>query len=307
MKFTINRIVAFLKKEAIIGELAHNTRKVFLMIIGIVFCLLFFFKPFSINLLLIKTQLIITIGSSILAGVGYVLAISIFMPFNKKKWTVFLEISTVMTTLFFVWLLIYVFLILCSKVNLPVPFHINEPFVPPENFFFKTLIYTLGTGTLVYIILHMYNVIKFNNGGNKIENNTYTGFINKNNLNKKTLNLIGKNKDENLVINSDCFICAKSEGHYIKVYYLCGKSKRFNSSILRNTMKNIDNQTVDFENIYRCHNSYFLNLDFLTSVIGNSNKAHAYLKHYSPKVPISKNKIEYLKEIVFNNKLNKNS
>lgn len=307
IKRTINRIIVFFKKEAIIGELAYNTRKVFFMIIGIVFCLLFFFKPFSINLLLIKTQLIITIGCSILAGIGYVLAISFFMPYNKKKWTVFLEMSTVLTTLFFCWLLIYVYLVLCFEINLPEPFNIDESHTIPENFFYKTLIYTLGTGVFVYIILHMYNIIKFNNEQNKIETNSYIGAISKKKLNKEVLNLTGKNKGEHLTLNSDHFICVKSEGHYIKVYYLCDKAKRLNSSVLRNTMKSIDNQTIDFKNIYRCHNSYFLNLNFLTSIIGNSNKAHAYLKYYSSKVPISKNKIEFLKEVAFNNRLNKHS
>jgi len=297
-KFILNKVYFFFKKEAILGELAHNTRKFFFIIIVLVFSLLFFFKPFLLNLLLIKTQLILSIGCSILAAMGYIIAISIFMPFNKKKWTVLMEFTTVMTAFFFGWLLIYGYLMICFKVNLPEPFIINEPIVIPENFFYKTLFYTLGTGSFVYIILYMYNIIKFDNGKNIFETNISNNILNETYKNPKTLKLNGKNKNEQLIINRNDFICAKSEGHYIKVYYLHHKSQRVNNYVLRNTMKNFEHSIIDYNTLYRCHKSFFININYLKSIIGNSNKSHIYIKHYPNRIPISKHKIKYLKDIL---------
>lgn len=296
----LNKIFLFFKKDAIQGELTYNTRKIFFLIVIIVFCILFFFKPFLLNLLNIKTQLIISIGCSILAGMGYIIAITIFMPFSKNKWTVFMEFATVMTTFFFAWLLIYSYLMLCFTFDLPEPFGINELIIIPQKFFYKTIVYTLGTGSFVYLILHMYNIIKFKDVGKTIEINTNNNILN-NNKNQKKLKLSGKNKDEHLIINRDNFICAKSEGHYIKVYYLCHKSQRLINYVLRNTMNNLEYDTINHNTIYRCHKSFFINIDYLKSIIGNSNKSHAYIQHYPNKIPISKHKIKYLKDVLQKN------
>lgn len=289
----IKKVFSFCKKDAIIGELAYNTRKIFFIVIGLVFSLLFFFKPFSLDRLLTKNQLIIDIGCSVMAGLGYVISVSIFMPFKREKWTVFMEFITVLTAFFLSWLLIYFYLDLCFKNHLPKPFYIDETIVIPQGLFYKTLFYTLGTGTFVYLLLFMYNRFVFYKENPNSENNLKYKVTSKN---RKDLKLIGKNKNEHLIIDNKNFILAKSEGHYIKIYYLMEKNLK--SYIIRNTMKNIELVTSNYHNIYRCHKSFLLNLNYVKSIIGNSNKSHIYTEFYPEKIPISKEKISYLKEVL---------
>lgn len=293
----IKKARTYFTKKAVIGELTFNIRKTFVYVIIIVFSLLFYFKPFSLSLLSIKTQLILISGCSLLGGLGYIISISLLMPIKTMKLTKLRVVTIVLTNFIFAWLMIYGFLMLCFNVNLPEPFSIKEPILIPKNFFYKTLFYTLGTGSFTYLLLYMYNMIK---SEVNVEVKNKSDIIPTDNFHSdgKIISLFGKNINEYLTLNSNNFIFAKSEGHYIKLYYLCNKNLQLNKYVFRNTMTNLEHMTINCSSIYRCHKSFFINLDFLISIVGNSNKSQVYIKHSPYKIPVSKQKINYLREVI---------
>ena len=60
------------------------------------------------------------------------------------------------------------------------------------------------------------------------------------NKNRGSLTFIGK-KNEHITLERDTFICIKSEGHYIKIYYLRTKNYQIKYMFLRNAMIEIEN------------------------------------------------------------------
>ncbi len=105
----------------------------------------------------------------------------------------------------------------------------------------------------------------------------------------------GKNANEKLTIKPKNLIYISSMGHYVNIIYLnveTGKIEKYN---LRNSLKNFEKELKDAPNYIRCHNQYLINLDYATALIGNSHKANIKLKLVSEKIPIGKNKYNFIK------------
>lgn len=291
------KISSFSQEEAFRGILSYNTNITAFLVLILVFCFLFFFKPFELSWYSTKVQLVLVTGYAVCSFIGYSLAVTIFTPYNRTKWTRLLELCTCLTCFFIVWILVYGYTIFCLEVLFPHILDIEDSGVRPENLFVRTFVYTISTGGLIYSLIHMYDVLhSYKKSSCKIvARNLYNkGYHPKKKSNR--VKFTGKNKNEHVELEVDVFICIKSEGHYIRLYYLCNKSDQVKFYFLRNTMKEIENQTINHSFIYRCHKSFFINLNFLNSVIGNSNKTHVYLRYFSNKIPVSKSKISYLKD-----------
>lgn len=289
-------IISFLKKEVKRGELSFNSTKTSRLIFFIVFILLWFFKPYDLDKLFFKTQLLLIFGFSICASLGYSIGKSICKPHRIQKWLNYHELIFIIVSLFLIWQLAYCYFIICIEYLFSTYIDSSISIAMPENFYYKIGLFTMQIGALVATTLVMYNKLFFYEKKYSQIIKSKTNIITE--KTNKLFSIIGKNKNEHLTLDLDQFICAKSDDHYIKVYYLCSKSKQLKSSILRNTMKALELQSIDFPNIYRCHKSYIVNLLLLKSVIGNSSKAHAYISSYPEKIPISKQKITYLKKFL---------
>ena len=288
----------FLKKDAFRGNLSYRTNKTAFLISFLVVFILFFFKPFGLDQLNNFSELsFLIIGYAICSIIGYSVAITLFSPYNKTQWTRLHQIGTYFTCVFFIWLLIYAYSIFCFEILFYEIIENPSGGYPIEGFFLKTFYYTYGVGILIFGIIYLYDLST--SPGDFVTTKKDLSFNLKKRspkINSKTLIFNGKNKNEQLTIEAGAFICIKSEGHYIRIYYLCDKTNQLKYMFLRSTMKEIENQTINSSLIYRCHNSFLINLNHLKSMIGNSNKSHLYLKHFSDAIPISKSKISYIKE-----------
>lgn len=294
VKSIFNTIIQFLQKDAFRGDFSYQTNKTGLLVLISVFFILFFFKPFGISQISQTEQWVLITGYALCSFIGYSITTTIFSPYSKKKWTNFMEIYTYFTCFLVIAILIYGYTLLCYNVFFPETLNIYISDIHSHQLFFKILIHTFIGGFIIYRLLLMYDMLDSYKKPSETAN-----LVNKKyHLKKNTgsLNFSGKNKNEHITLERDTFICIKSEGHYIKIYYLCPKSYQVKYMFLRNTMKEIENQTADYSYIYRCHKSFFINLDFLNSVIGNSNRTHVYLEHFSDAIPVSKSKISYIKD-----------
>lgn len=294
----LTTFIRFLKKDAFRGNLSYRTNKTAFFISFLVVFILFFFKPFGIEQLdNLAEQSFLIIGYAICSIIGYSVAITLFSPYNKSKWTRLHEIGTYFTCIFIIWLLIYVYSVFCFKILFYEILDNSSGNYELEGFFLKSFYYTSGVGILIFTIIYMYD-LSTSHGDFDVKSKDLS-FDHKTRplkINRKTLIFNGKNKNEQLILEEGSFICIKSEGHYVRIYYLCVKTDQLKYMFLRNTMKEIENQVINSSFVYRCHNSFFINLNYLKSIIGNSNKSHLYLKHFSDAIPISKSKISYIKE-----------
>ena len=298
LKSMFTAFIRFLKKDAFRGNLSYRTNKTAFFISFLVVFILFFFKPFGIEQLNnLAEQSFLIIGYAICSIIGYSVAITLFSPYNKSKWTRLHEIGTYFTCVLIIWLLVYVYSIFCFKILFYEILDKPSGNYEIEGFFIKSFYYTFGIAILVFPIIYMYDL---STSPKDLDIKTVDLSLNhgtrSSRVNHKTLVFNGKNKNEQLTIEEGSFVCIKSEGHYIRIYYLCPRTNELKYMFLRSTMKEIENQTINSSFVFRCHNSFFINLNYLKSTIGNSNKSHLYLTYFSDPIPISKSKISFIKE-----------
>jgi len=292
------KINSYFKKEALLGNLSQNTFKTQGLIFIGVFTLLLFFKPFILSSFPLKPRLILIIGCSLSSCIGFAISYSIFSPYNKTKWTKLLDFGMFFTCFLITWLLIYSYVVLNIEFLFTHVYNIENSLILPDQFLLGLFIYTVGTGSIIFLFIRAYDIYithdKFSESfyrlrATEIPNNQ----ANKNFKSKRKLILTGKNKNESFTIDLDQFVYAKSEGHYIKIIYLQENLKKIKFHTLRNKISTIESQLSEFDTIFRCHQSYIINLHYLKSVTGNKNKAYARLVH-SENIPISNTYFEYL-------------
>ena len=284
----------FLKEEIVIGHL--TVYRIALYIFLLVSFFLLVFKPFGLSVLDSLPVLVLVLGYGFVSVLGYGLIILIVRPSRKEKWTRLQDILTYTASFIFIWLFVYVYTLLCINIIFPrwAPFY---KLSSPDYLFIKTFIYTIGTGYFIYFILHLCDLLYYYN--EKDERNTSLEQLCKEHNDKKLNSIVllkGKNEDECISIHKDLFVCIRSRGHYIKVFYLRKTNSGYTlkSKMFRASLKEVELQTSHIKSIYRCHNSYIINLDHLKSIYGNIHKAYLYILNYPESIPVSKNKIAYL-------------
>ncbi len=95
--------------------------------------------------------------------------------------------------------------------------------------------------------------------------------------------ITGLNKGEVVHFSANNFFYAKSEGHYIKIFYLSSltndKNKVVKSILIRSSMTLLQNKVFfKFDYIFRVHRSYFVNLNYVKSLKNYAYRQGGVLK-----------------------------
>ena len=226
------------------------------------------------------------------------------------------------------------FVVLCIDL-LIVPFIFPSVFkeekwtVAKEIFFFIIIIVTIAAGNYLYSVL--LSIVSWVGFQGFI---VFTGFtlciaiipaigiivISHNALLRKNLKASaqlsqmivekkggGVSNDHNLVITSDNknqkidtpasnLICIESEGNYVNTWFLEeGKIVRL---LIRNTIKNIENQIQEAENLFKCHRAYIINLSYIDKVTGNSQGYRLLIRYLDKEIPVARNYSKSFKEAI---------
>ncbi|MGB0524199.1 MAG: LytR/AlgR family response regulator transcription factor [Flammeovirgaceae bacterium] len=94
-----------------------------------------------------------------------------------------------------------------------------------------------------------------------------------------------ENKKQQLRLKPDSFLYIKSEDNYINIFYLSNGLVK--SALMRQTMKKIETEFTQHENLMRCHRSYLVNPEKV-------NQVHRTTRHvqldigYDIRLPVSK-------------------
>ncbi len=113
------------------------------------------------------------------------------------------------------------------------------------------------------------------------------------NINTKTsifkneiISLLSKNNNETITICLKDFLCIKSEGNYLNVYFL--DNNKTTSKLIRNSISNIEEQFRSFEQIKRCHRSFLVNLDKVEHITGNARRLNLHVPNLNFTIPVSR-------------------
>ncbi len=266
------------------------------------FILVFFFEPFLASLLPIYILLISALGCALCSAIAYGITVLLFRVNGVSDSMVFFNIKGLivfMTSILLATSLIYFYLLFLDTIFLDdvTPKYVDNV---SNHFFLKVFLFVFNKGLFVYLILKSFPQLWQMIHQKKSESPATPGRDSKDqdlSLLHPSFTIYGKNCNEQINVIKDGFIFAKSDGHFIKVYYRCAQSKQIKSSLIRNSMTNLGYQTMDFNTIYRCHKSYFVNLNHLKN-IRTSNKGIVQIGDHSFKVSISKDKIAYIRSLM---------
>lgn len=104
---------------------------------------------------------------------------------------------------------------------------------------------------------------------------------------------ISSDTKQQLKVSSENLICIKSDQNYCNVYYI--ENNTVKTNLLRISMKNIETQLLNIKEFIRCHNSFIINVKYLSGVYGNSKAYKFTLNHVDFEIPVSRN---FPKEII---------
>jgi len=288
-------IIDYLNKDSLFGYFMHNTLKTLILIFISTFLILQFFEPYLLAHMPLCNQLIINIGSSILACFSYAISFLIFAPHSKLRWTKLLELGMFLTCFIIAWFLVSTYLLLLIDVLFPRIENIKFHMIKPDDFFLTLFFYTIGIGLILYIIIHAYDIlISHEKFSYQIENNKTKKFKLPKTDFKNTFIIERKNKKENLEILHSQFLYAKSEGHYVKIFFFKENKKDLDQYIIRNTISNLEQQLGKSDIIFRCHKSYLINLRHCQSFIKNPSRNFVNLKFKQKSIPVSLDKVDSL-------------
>ena len=88
----------------------------------------------------------------------------------------------------------------------------------------------------------------------------------------------------------------RSANNYIEVFWKEGDS--FKSQMVRCSLTKAEEALKEYKFIFKCHRSYILNKNFVEKVEGNSQGYKVFLENINFPIPVSKNFVQKLNEIL---------
>jgi DNA-binding LytR/AlgR family response regulator len=112
----------------------------------------------------------------------------------------------------------------------------------------------------------------------------------------KSIEFVSENNSENLslLISEIAFI--KSADNYVEIVFKEGDA--FRKKLIRNTLKNIEQQVKPYSNFIRCHRICIVNMHFIEKLNRNYNNHWLTIKGYDEQLPVSRQYLLKLKEAI---------
>ncbi|NVO01636.1 MAG: LytTR family transcriptional regulator [Bacteroidetes bacterium] len=98
---------------------------------------------------------------------------------------------------------------------------------------------------------------------------------------------------QKISLNIEDLLCVEANDNYSAVFYL--KNNQITKELIRITLKGVENQLSEFNEIIRCHKSYLINYSKVIKVSGNSQEYKFIMTNLGFEIPISR---KFPKELI---------
>jgi len=158
--------------------------------------------------------------------------------------------------------------------------------------------YTLSVGIIPVVVITVWNNNRLLARNLKIANAYNTDFAaNTTSLpREEKVCLMAENSKDKLDVNSSDLIYITSTGNYIQVFYQTEKNLK--SILLRNTLKQAEDQLKENHFMIKCHRAFLVNKNKIVQVKGNSQGLRLVLEGTEEEIPISRNLSKNLMDII---------
>lgn len=253
-----------------------------------VFCFLYFLQPFGINNWQSETKTLQLLGYGLVTTFclfSNYLVFSMLFPkwYSEKTWTVGKNI--LFTTLVFFTIGLGNLLYSVSQGFLD--------FSLKSFWFYQGLTLVVGIFPVVISTLFVYNMrlktmVREANQLNLAVNIDKKGDV-------EIIHIPSQNKSEELSLNSEKLLAIKAVENYIEVY--ATHEGKLNKTVLRNTLKNVEESLTVVKHINKCHRSYLVNLEKVKHFTGNAQGLTLnFGDSFNLSVPVSRAYVKTIKE-----------
>ena len=266
-------------------DLRYNAKIVFFISIGILLFLLIF-QPIDISSFSKKEFAYLAIGLAV--STFLILSFNlIFLPsffpklFNNKIWNIKREI---------IWNIWILFAILSSD------FIFYTKLFAVIDISFSDIITIILLGSLPVTVLIIINQNRLLRSHLKSAQQLNIKLIESKQKKEKLINFESDYKNDNLLIKSDALILVKSANNYIEVYYESNSIVK--KQLIRSSLTKAEELIKEFDNIFKCHRTFIINIKHIKEIHGNSQGYQLYFENIDFPVLISQKYINDFKNMI---------
>jgi DNA-binding LytR/AlgR family response regulator len=278
VKRRINQLINLLNEEL----------KLFLSISFGVFLFVLLFQPFPLDVFDFNNRIIFVGGLGAIIFVFMVLVRVAFPWFiqNSEQRKLDPAIPSYIGT-FIVWVL----------TSLALPFYLH--FVGSINISFFLMVKVITICLSPAIALRLNDMIQGMRAQNEaliIEKKIIQKQLEKyeEDYLNKTIEFFSESRNENLNLQVADVAFIKSADNYVEIAYTEGNICK--KKLIRNTLKNIEQQIRPYSNFIRCHRICIVNMHFIEKLSNNYNNHWLTIKGFNEQIPVSRQYMLKLRE-----------
>lgn len=265
-------------------DLKHNSKIIFFISVG-VFAFLFLFQPLEIGSLQTKDKYYFMAGVSVFTFLGlsfHLLLLPSLFPkmLSSAKWNIKKEIF------WNLWILATIlggYFLLNSSLGV---LHLD----------FSLVIMLLLTAVVPISFLIIVNYNKILRANSKLAQEL-SKKLKENKINQeKIVHFQSDYQKDSLAIKANLLMVVRSANNYIEVFWKEGETVK--SQMVRCSMISAEELLKEHKFIFKCHRSYIVNINYIDKIEGNSQGYKLFFEDISFPVPVSRNSVEKLKELI---------
>ena len=265
-------------------DLKHNTKIIFFISVG-VFVFLFLFQPLQIDSLATREKYILVIGLGIVTFLSLSLNLLILPSLFPRvlkgtSWNVKKEIFWDLWILF----------------TVSVGYFLYYKALGIMEFGFDMIIKLILFAivpTSVLIVLNRHRLLRShlrlaNELNQKLKENKSSP--------DKLVHFVSDYQKDNLSIKASLILFVRSANNYIEIFWK--EDKGIKNQMVRCSLIKAEEVLKDDKFIFKCHRSYMANINHIDKIEGSSQGYRIYFEKVDFPIPVSKNYVIKLKELI---------
>jgi len=230
----------------------------------------------------------------IIGGYGFVTMVVMFVVyfifpivlpsyFNEKNWTIIKELLSILITIILITIANIIYFLIFNDKMTEI---INLKIIVLT--FISTIIIGFFPSLVMGLIYYNIQTAKYLKKSSELNHQLQITLQN-NELRTKDDKIItfnSQNKSKIQVMPED-LLCIEANDNYVEFYYKTNQGIKH--ELIRNTMKNVEEQLIDHQQFIRCHKSYIINKQKLIKISGNSQGYKMHIEGLEFQIPVSRN------------------
>lgn len=265
-------------------DLKYNSKIIFFTSLGI-FVFLFLFQPFDIGTLPTRQKYYLMTGFAVITFLALSLHLLIIpslfsKKFSSSEWSIKKEI---------LWNLWILFTILTGYFFL-------TKFLETMKFGFSMVIMLVLTAVIPLSVLIIVNHNRMLRYHLKVADELNKKLKESKSVQEKIVYFDSDYQKDSLAIKVNSLLLIRSANNYIEIFWK--ENDKINNQMVRCSMVNAEEILKEHKFIFKCHRSYIINITHIDRIEGNSQEYKLFFESISFPIPVSKNLVTKLKELI---------